>query len=182
MFFNNTFLYENIIGLFIRWELLIQASLNKLNPLIYNLQVYWRALWQQVHIHSPVVSSDDSVRVEHGNELEHKHVAQHVCTWVISSQDEVEETVKHEGRGRFPGMHTTAEEKHLHTQTRAAWMSLLDHVKATGRHTQRPHMTVFGGGDDTIPSCQRSGEVLECWCLETALADELLSRPSSRCS
>lgn len=38
---------------------------------------------------SPVVSTEDPVWIEHGDELEHKHIAQHVCTWVIRSQDEV---------------------------------------------------------------------------------------------
>lgn len=53
-------------------------------------------MWMYMNVKLlPVVSTDNPVWVQHGNELEHKHVAQRVCTWVISSQDEVEETVKH---------------------------------------------------------------------------------------
>lgn len=61
----------------------------------------------------PVVPTNDPVWVEHRNELEDKHVSQRVSTRVISSEDEVEESVKHEGRGRLPRVHTTAEKKHL---------------------------------------------------------------------
>lgn len=45
----------------------------------------------------PVVPTNNPVRVEHGNELEHKHVSKRVGTRVIFSQDKVEETVKYKG-------------------------------------------------------------------------------------
>lgn len=45
----------------------------------------------------PVVPTNNPVWVEHRNELEDKHVSQNVSTRVISSEDEVEESVKHEG-------------------------------------------------------------------------------------
>lgn len=61
----------------------------------------------------PVVPTNDPVWVEHRNELEDKHVSQSVSTRVISSEDEVEESVKHERRGRLPRVHPTAEKKHL---------------------------------------------------------------------
>lgn len=41
--------------------------------------------------------ADDPVWVEHRNELEDEHVAQDVSARVISSEDQVEEPVKHEG-------------------------------------------------------------------------------------
>lgn len=64
----------------------------------------------------PVVPTNNPVWVEHRNELEDKHVTQSVSTRVISSEDEVEESIKHEGRGRLPRVHPTAEKKHLHTR------------------------------------------------------------------
>lgn len=62
--------------------------------------------------------SNNSVWVEHWNELEHKHVSQCMSTGVISSQNKVEETIKHKGRGGLPGVHSTTEKKHLQTHTR----------------------------------------------------------------
>lgn len=45
----------------------------------------------------PVVPTNNPVRVEHRNELEDKHAAQRMSARVISSEDEVEESIKHEG-------------------------------------------------------------------------------------
>ena len=58
----------------------------------------------------PVVAADHPVRVEHWNELEDKYVSESVGARVVSPQDEVEETVEHEGRGRLARVHTAAQE------------------------------------------------------------------------
>lgn len=65
----------------------------------------------------PVVPANNTVWVEHWNELEDKHVSECVGPRVVSSQDKVEETVKNKGGGRLPRVHSTAEEKHLQTHT-----------------------------------------------------------------
>lgn len=73
----------------------------------------------------PVVSPDNPVRVEHGNELEHEHAAQHVGAGIISSQDEAEEAVKNKRGRRFPGMHTAAEKENLQTNIEEKLLSLV---------------------------------------------------------
>lgn len=100
----------------------------------------------------PVVSSDNPVRVEHWDELEHKHVAQHVRTWVISSKNEVEETVKHKRGRSFSWMHTAAEEEHLQTHTgqEGGRMSFppsqeQDFCKCTGLSKPRENVTLLPG-------------------------------------
>lgn len=87
----------------------------------------------RVHVQLlPVVSTNNPVWVEHWNELEHKHVSKGVSTWVVFSQDKVEETVEHKGRGSLPGVHSTAEKKHLQT-----------HVDRQGRRVSFTDWTLF---------------------------------------
>lgn len=62
------------------------------------------------------MSTYNPVWVEHRNELEDKHVSQDVSARVISSEDQVEEPVKYEGRRGLPRVHTTAKEKYLDAQ------------------------------------------------------------------
>lgn len=132
--------------------------------------------------------SNNPVWVEHWNELEHKHVSQCMSTGVISSQDKVEETVKHKGRGGLPGVHSTTEKKHLqtheHTQGPKVSIAALTFWHQLGLLSLKASKVSFYVLVCVwvIPFCQGSDVLLECWCRETAWADEVLFPLASRCS
>lgn len=57
--------------------------------------------------------SHDAIWVEHGDELEDKHVSERVSSRVVFPQDEVQEAVEDERGRRLAGVHAAAQEKHL---------------------------------------------------------------------
>ena len=65
----------------------------------------------------PVVATDHPIWIEHGNELEDKHVTECMSPRVIPPQDEAEKTIEDKRGWSLPRVHTTAKEKHLRNNT-----------------------------------------------------------------
>lgn len=59
------------------------------------------------------MTSDDPIRIEHGDELKNKHPAQHLRPRVLLIQDEVQEAVEHKAGGSLARVHPAADEKNL---------------------------------------------------------------------
>lgn len=64
----------------------------------------------------PVVPSDHPIRVQHRDEFEDKHAAQHCGPWIILSQNKLQEAIEHKAGWRLPGMDTAAQEENLPTE------------------------------------------------------------------
>lgn len=119
-------------------------------------------------LHSPVVAPHHPVRVQHGDELEDEHPAQHLGTGILLPQDEVQEAVEDEAGGGFSRVDSAAEEKHLGTN---GWGEggVLPAPGYCAREVSQTRSSPWG--HDTLlltdtgvaVRCQHTGQHRGCW-------------------
>lgn len=69
----------------------------------------------EIHASSvhPVVASSDSVRIQHWYHFEHIIFPQSTSNWVVSVQQEIQETIENETRWGLARMDSSTHEHHL---------------------------------------------------------------------